>query len=131
MAPPAHPATASAPSEADRVLTKAVVRAGERLGLTQRELAGILGVSPATLSRLARVREPRLLEAASKEGELAVQLLRVYRSLDALLGGDDEANRRWLRAENHHLGGVPAALLQTVTGLVHVAEYLDAMRGKG
>ena len=131
MAPAAQPAAASAPAEADRVLTKAVVRAGERLGLTQRELAGILGVSPATLSRLARAREPRLLEAASKEGELAVQLLRVYRSLDALLGGDDEANRRWLRAENHHLGGVPAALLQTVTGLVHVAEYLDAMRGKG
>lgn len=127
----AHPATRSAPSEADRVLTKAVVRAGERMGLSQRELAGILGVSPATLSRLARAREPRLLAAASKEGELAVQLLRVYRSLDALLGGDDEANRRWLRAENHHLRGVPAALLQSVTGLVHVAEYLDAMRGKG
>ena len=131
MAPSTHPAAVPAPSEADRVLTKAVVRAGERLGLSQRELAGILGVSPATLSRLARAREPRLLAAASKEGELAVQLLRVYRSLDALLGGDDEANRRWLRAENHHLGGVPAALLQTVTGLVHVAEYLDAMRGKG
>ena len=113
------------------MLTTAVVRAGERLGLSQRELAGILGVSPATLSRLARPREPRRLEAASKEGELAVQLLRVYRSLDALLGGDDEANRRWLRAENHHLGGVPATLLQSVTGLVHVAEYLDAMRGKG
>ena len=131
MASSAHPAITSAPSEAERVLTKAVVRAGERLGLSQRELAGILGVSPATVSRVARPTDPRLLGADSKEAELAVQLLRVYRSLDALLGGDDEANRRWLRAENHHLGGVPAALLQTVTGLVHVAEYLDAMRGKG
>lgn len=118
-------------TDADRVLTRAVVRAGERLGLSQRELAAVLGVSPATLSRLARRAPGRLLEAASKEGELAVQLLRVFRSLDALLGGDEEACRRWLRADNLHLGGVPAALLQTVPGLVHVAEYLDAMRGKG
>jgi transcriptional regulator with XRE-family HTH domain len=118
-------------SEPDRVLTKAVLRAGERFGLSQRELAGILGVSPATLSRLARRDRGRPLVAGSKEGELAVQLLRVFRSLDALLGGDDEANRRWLRADNHHLAAVPADLLQSVTGLVHVAEYLDAMRGKG
>jgi hypothetical protein len=32
--------------------------------------------------------------------------------------------------ENHHLGAPPADLLQTVSGLVHVAEYLDAMRGQ-
>ena len=130
MASPAHLSTASASSEANRVLTKAVVRAGERLGLSQRELAGILGVSPATLSRVARPTDPRLLAAESKEAELAVQLLRVYRSLDALLGGDTEKARLWLHAPNHHLGGTPAELVHTVAGLMHVIEYLDAMRGK-
>ena len=43
----------------------------------------ILGVSPSTLSRL----DERPLDPARKEGELAVLFVRLFRSLDALLGG--------------------------------------------
>ena len=120
-----QPGRAAAP-RADVVLTRAVLRAAERLGLNQRELAAVLGLSPSTLSRLSR----RPLDPRRKEGELAVLFVRLYRSLDALLGGDAEKARRWLHAPNHHLGGAPAELVRTVTGLVHVIEYLDAMRGK-
>jgi hypothetical protein len=116
--------TVSAPA----VLARAVVRAAELLELSGRELAAILGVSPSSRSRLARGREIR---PDSKEGELGLLFLRVFRSLDALLGGDAESCRRWLRAYNSHLAGVPAELLPTVTGLVGVAEYLDAMRSHG
>ena len=113
---------------APTVLTRAVVRAAEILDLSGRELAAVLGVSPSSLSRLARGCEIR---PNSKEGELALLFLRVFRSLDALLGGDAESCRRWLRAHNVHLAGVPAELLPKVTGLVGVAEYLDAMRSHG
>ena len=116
-----------APS-APAVLTRAVVRAAEILDLSGKEIAGVLGVSPASRSRLARGREIR---PDSKEGELALLFLRVFRSLDALLGGDAEGCRRWLRAYNSHLAGVPAELLRTVAGLAGVAEYLDAMRSHG
>jgi transcriptional regulator with XRE-family HTH domain len=121
------PHTAARPEPA-AVPTGAVGRAAELLGMTNRELAGILGVSAASLSRLARGRRIR---PETKEGELALLFLRVFRSLDAQLGGDAESCRRWLRAHNHHLAGVPAELLQTVSGLVGVADYLDAMRGHG
>jgi hypothetical protein len=47
-----------------------------------------------------------------------------------MVGGQDEAARAWMHADNTHLGGVPARLALSVTGLVHVLEYLDAMRGK-
>ena len=110
------------------VLTRAVERAAGAFDLSNRELAAVLGVSPSSLSRLARGRRIR---PDSKEGELALLFLRVFRSLDALLGGDAEGCRRWLRSYNHHLAGVPAELMRTVTGLVGVAEYLDAMRGHG
>jgi transcriptional regulator with XRE-family HTH domain len=116
----------SAAPRADLVLTRAVLRAAERLGLSQRELAAVVGVSPSTLSRLPR----RPLDPRSKEGELAILFVRLYRSLDALLGGDTEKARRWLHSDNHHLGGTPAELVRSVTGLVHVIQYLDAMRGK-
>jgi transcriptional regulator with XRE-family HTH domain len=108
------------------VLTRAARRAAELLDLSQKDLARVIGVSPATVSRLAH----RPLVPSAKEAELAVLFIRMFRSLDALMGGDVESARKWLHAENAHLSGVPARLIQTVTGLVDVVEYLDAMRGK-
>ncbi len=109
------------------MLAKAVLAAAERLGLRSRQLASVLGTSEASISRL---RFARGLEPASKEGELALLFLRAYRSLDALVGGDDAKARLWLQAENDHLGGVPADRIRTVEGLVDVVQYLDAMRGR-
>jgi predicted XRE-type DNA-binding protein len=121
-----RPLAATEEATAAQALTKAARRAAERLDLSQKELAAILGVSASTVSRLSG----KPLDPRSKEGELAVLFVRLYRSLDALLGGSAEACRLWLHAGNRHLGGVPAEMLRTVTGLVHVIEYLDAMRGK-
>ncbi|MFP3942207.1 MAG: antitoxin Xre/MbcA/ParS toxin-binding domain-containing protein [Thermoanaerobaculia bacterium] len=121
----ASPVRPSAPA----VLAKALERAAGRLRVSDRELAAVLGVSASSVSRTSRGR--RTIDPESKEGELALLFLRVYRSLDGLLGGDAEGCRRWLRAYNHHLAGVPAELLQSAQGLVRVAEYLDALRGHG
>jgi transcriptional regulator with XRE-family HTH domain len=112
---------------AAQVLTKAVLAAAANLGLRSRQLAAVLGASEASVSRLQR---GRVIEPASKEGELALLFLRLYRSLDALVGGDDARARLWLRAQNEHVGGVPADRIRTVEGLVDVVQYLDAMRGR-
>lgn len=117
------PATASEGA----VLAKAFLRAADRLGLNQRQSAAVLGVSEATLSRVAAGRP---IDPASKEGEIALLFVRAFRSLDALVGGREPDARAWMHAENRHLGGVPAALACTITGLVDVVGYLDAVRGK-
>ena len=109
------------------VLTRAVLRAAEHLGLRNRELALILGASEASISRL---NASRRIDPASKEGELALLFLRLFRSLDALVGGSDAAARAWLHAPNDHLGGVPAERIRLAEGLVDVVQYLDAMRGR-
>ncbi|MDQ2665051.1 MAG: MbcA/ParS/Xre antitoxin family protein [Gemmatimonadota bacterium] len=109
------------------VLTKATLSAAERLGVRNRQLASIIGTSEASVSRLS---SGRALDPASKEGELALMFLRLYRSLDALVGGDDAKSRTWLHATNDHLGGIPAERIRTVEGLVDVVQYLDAMRGR-
>jgi len=113
--------------DAAAVLARAVVRAGRELALSQRILSRVLGISEASVSRLAR---GRTLEPSSKEGELALLFLRLFRSLDTLVGGDRQAARAWVHADNHHLGGVPAKLVESVTGLIDVVEYLDGMRGR-
>lgn len=109
------------------VLRKALFRAGEGLGFSQKDVAAIIGVSEATLSRVKRGQA--LIEPASKEGELSLLLLRIFRSLDALFGGNESDMRSWMHAPNDHLGAVPSDHLLTVLGLVDVVEYLDAMRG--
>ena len=57
-------------------------------------------------------------------------LLRLYRSLDTLVGGDQAKARSWLHADNAHVGGIPARRILTIEGLVDVVGYLDALRGK-
>jgi hypothetical protein len=109
------------------VLAKATLAAAARLGLRNRQVAAVIGSSEASVSRL---QNGRGLDPRSKEGELALILLRLYRSLDALVGGDDAKAREWLHEHNEHLGGAPAERIRTVEGLVDVVQYLDAMRGR-
>lgn len=114
-------------AEAPEVLRKALIGAGERLGLRGKEIAVVIGASEASVSRL---RSGRGLDPATKEGELALLFVRLYRSLDALVGGDDAKARAWLHAHNDHLGGIPAERIRTIEGIVDVVQYLDAMRGR-
>jgi uncharacterized protein (DUF2384 family) len=109
------------------VLAKGLVRAAQAFALSQGEVGAIVGTSAASMSRtFAGERE---VDPDSAEGRHALLLVRVFRSLDTLVGGDREKARLWLRAPNRHLGAPPIELLARTQGLVHVAEYLDAMRG--
>jgi transcriptional regulator with XRE-family HTH domain len=107
-------------------VTKAAIRAADRLGINSKALAGVIGVSEATVSRMRNGKHA--LEAGGKPFELAVLLVRLYRSLDSLIGGDDIAARAWLSNTNTALGAAPLELIQSVSGLMNVIQYLDARR---
>ena len=112
--------------DAGAVLTKAVLRAADRLGLSGRQLAEIVGVSEATVSRWKR--GDSLLEEGTKPFELAALLVRTFRSLDAITGGDEAVARRWLVSPNSSLAARPVERMAQVQGLVDVTTYLDARR---
>lgn len=115
-------------SDAGAVLTQAALRAAALLALPQAELAEVLGVSPATVSRLAGGQ--RQLVPDSKPWQLAALFVRLFRSLDAIVGSDDAAARAWLASPNLALGGVPRELLRDPAGLVRTVDYLDAARAR-
>ena len=121
----AHPAPSEHSESA--VLTKAVLRAAARLGVRSAALARTIGVSESQVSRFAT---GRTLDHDSKPGQLALLFVRLFRSLDALVGGSEPQARAWLHAHHHALGGTPAERIQTPQGLVHVVDYLDALRGR-
>lgn len=113
--------------DARTVLAKAVIAAAERLGIRQTALARIIGVSAPTVSRMTQAQYG--LDPDSKPGELGLLFVRLFRSLDAIVGTDDAA-RRWLDSHNHALNGRPAELIRSATGLVDVVAYLDSQRAR-
>ena len=120
-------ASAASSPDAGATLAKAVVRAARALGLRNADVARIVGTSEASVSRMSRGRP---VDPQSKEGELALLFLRLFRSLHAIVGGSEVQASAWLHSHNTHVGGVPAERIHSVQGLLDVVRYLDAMRGR-
>jgi hypothetical protein len=114
------------------VLKKALGRAAIKLEISRQELSAIVGPSESSLSRIfsSSGNKQNYLEPESKEGQLAILLLRLYRNLDVLFGGNEKQCCLWLRSENFHLGAKPIELIKSIEGLIQTIQYLDAMRGK-
>ncbi|MBA4501833.1 MbcA/ParS/Xre antitoxin family protein [Marinobacterium marinum] len=111
----------------DAVLAKAVLRASEQLGLTQAHLGAVIGLHRTAVSRL---NSKPSLDPRSKEGELALLLIRLARSLFALTGGDTDWMRHFMRSHNRLTGGVPSEQIRTIQGLMTVLRFADGIRGK-
>jgi transcriptional regulator with XRE-family HTH domain len=122
---PAEPHSAAAPVSG-AVVTKAALRAASRLGMTAKAFASVVGLSEATVSRMRS--GDYQLRPGEKSFELALLFIRLYRSLDAIVGGDDQVASAWLRNRNTLLDDEPLNQIQTVAGLVNVIQYLDARR---
>jgi DNA-binding XRE family transcriptional regulator len=110
--------------EPGRVAAKAVFAAATELGLTQKDLARVIGLSEPSVSRMKG--GGFVLEG--KPMELALCLIRVFRGLDAITGGEAAVTRAWMANPNTDLGGVPKTLIAQAQGLVDVMNYLDAAR---
>jgi len=114
-------------SDEAMALTKAVVRAADRLEISLATLAAIIGLSKATVSRMRRgsyVLKP----GRGKAFELAELFLRLYEALDAMVLSDERAASAWLMADNSTLQSRPIDLIQRAKGLADVLGYLRARR---
>jgi len=119
-APPATPSEGAVGD--NELLLQAVSRAADEQNLSRTGLARVLGKDRTTLTRAKGI------DPACKTGELALLLIRAYRSLSVLVGNDRQLLRHWFHTANRHTGGVPAEQVQRTEGLVAIVQYLDAMR---
>jgi uncharacterized protein (DUF2384 family) len=115
-------------AEPGKILSNAVLKAAGMLDINQALLAKVLGISPPTASRLFSG-QYTLRAARKNEWDLALLFVRVFRSLDALVGHGESA-RQWLQSHNKALNARPIDLLVKIEGIVHVLNYLDAYRGR-
>ncbi|MDY6531272.1 antitoxin Xre/MbcA/ParS toxin-binding domain-containing protein [Acinetobacter faecalis] len=105
------------------ILAKAILAAAERLGLTQDQLALTLNIDSVTLGALT-------LDPTSKQGELALTLIRIATSLDALTGGDTAWMQHFMKSSNKLISGIPMEQVQTSQGLASVLQFVEGLRTK-
>ncbi len=116
-----------AQTDARVVLTKAVVRAAEKLDAE----------SPPAGQRARRQRNHFVAHEKGRfrpgggppsRSNLACSSSGSSAPLDAIVGGDETVARAWLGNANVALDGRPVEKIRTVVGLVDVIAYLDARR---
>lgn len=108
----------------NRVLAEALLNAASFLGITKAEVGKAIDKHPSNIARTG-------IDPTRHSGQIALLIVRIYRSLFALMGGDQKNMRHFMYTQNNGTGGIPREQIQTIQGVVAVCEYLDAMRGNG
>lgn len=120
--------TSTAAARESRVLSEAVSRAAANWNLTDTDLGRIVGISRTSAMRLS-TGEFRL-RRGKPEFQLGQYFVRIFRSLDSIMGSDDEASISWLKSHNLDLGDSPLDMMRSIGGLVRVADYIDGFRAR-
>ena len=107
------------------ILAKAVLAAAERLDLAQDQLALILNIdSVKTLTSLE-------LNPTSKQGEIALSLIRIITSLDTLTGGEAKWMQHFMKSPNKLTKGIPIEQIQNTQGVANVLNLVEGLRLQG
>ena len=109
-----------------KILTQAVLNVAKYLGLNDGQLSSALGVSADELYDL-KLGSKQLIENTTSFVR-AIYIVRVYRSIFAIMGGDELVMRQWMKSPNTALDAIPIEIINTSEGLECVANYLDARR---
>ncbi len=105
-------------------MTMSVIRAFEKLGISAKDLAKIIGVSVPTVSRMRE--DVYWLKKGSKEFELGAHFVNLFHLLDTLTGGNRQVANAWLRNDNRVFGCPPLDQIKTISGMIYALAYLDS-----
>lgn len=106
------------------VLGKSVLTAAKLPSLSQSQLAIVLDMDVEAITQLQNQPE---LDPNSKQGKLALLLIRLYQALHALTGGDQAAMKIFLTSENRVTSGIPIYQIETMSGLISVLNFVEAL----
>ena len=83
--------------------------------------AHFLGLDTAQVAQISK-------ETQLESEEVAILLVRAYKSLHSIMGGHEAEMRVWMTSENSHLKGIPEQLIMSAAGLIDVAGYLERFK---
>ncbi len=108
-------------------LAEAVLNTADLLGLSQTQLATVMGLDLASMNQIEL---SAVLEPASAQGEAGLLLIRLYQSLSTLTGDDSEWIDYFMNAFNTATNGVPIQQIQTREGLEKVLTVVEALNNR-
>ncbi len=118
--------TASQQTNDNQLVADSLSKAAKFMEITHVELANMMGISASAFSRAIQ----KGFAPQSLKGQVALMIIRIYRSLSALSGQNHGFMTHFLRTNNKYFNQPPIETMDTLEGLVMVNQYLDAMRGK-
>ena len=109
------------------VLAEAILNTADLLGLSQIQLAAVMGLDLASINTLEF---STVLEPTSAQGEAGLLLIRLYQSLSTLTGDDSEWIDYFMNAFNTATDGIPIQQIQTREGLEKVLMVVEALNNR-
>ena len=109
------------------VLAEAILNTADLLGLSQTQLATVMGLDLASINTLEF---SAVLEPTSAHSEAGLLLIRLYQSLSALTGDDSEWIDYFMNAFNTATDGIPIQQIQTREGLEKVLMVVEALNNR-
>lgn len=110
-------------NDRSRVLTKAVVKAANRMNLSPTDVGAILGCSYLEASAL--LEGAFYIHENTKAWELSSYFIKLYSSLVKIMGEDDSLIESWIKSPNLVFNQqIPLEHIKSIAGLIHVCEYL-------
>ena len=106
------------------VLAEAILKTADLLGLSNTQLAAVMGLDLASMNQ---IEFSAVLEPTSAHGEAGILLIRLYQSLSSLTGGDSEWIDYFMNAFNTATDGVPIQQIQIIKGLEKVLTVVEAL----
>ena len=105
------------------VMSRALIRTSNRLGLSRERLARATGLRLAEIASLEI--ESGELDPMDPRWDAFVQLVRLCWVLDVVAAGDEATMRDWMHGYNADLRAVPADLIGAERGLDEAIRYLE------
>lgn len=113
-----------APLTDEEIFSRSLIGMSVFLGLQQQELAVVLGLSQAQVTRISS-RRYVLSPQKAKEWEIACVFARLHDGLVARFDGDRVATLRWLNFYCAELGDRPVVLIQSFEGLLRCVNFVE------
>ena len=105
-----------------RLLAKASWKAAEQLGMKPEQFLRILHLEGIE----DKFSDLQTLDPNSQSGEIAIILIRIYRAVYSLNGGDIQWMHHFLNSPNLLTGGVPIEQMESMNGLLAVLKAVEA-----